>query len=289
VDEFDVSPFDGAIAYITNNQLWLADADGSQPRLLVDGGTSCDPNITVIYWRYCLRGVAWAPDGKQLALGQSGVSLVDPATGELFKIALNGADERYYPVRFSPDGKYVVVGATGETPHPGIVPVWGGLVVAKNAPACCQIEFLPDGKTMLVGNNDFANGGKVGFWRVNLNSGAVNVLVNGAQENASLAFPKLAPDGTTLWYFGILDIETPGAPAFLTSAPLNDPLKGRTEWKGHDKVDLFPQIYEALWSADASLVVIYYNNPDISVALVDVPGGKVIPLPVRGYHLRWGK
>src|SRR5574341_2439068 len=38
VDDYDVSPVDGSIAYVANNQLLLVNADGSGRRTLVDGG-----------------------------------------------------------------------------------------------------------------------------------------------------------------------------------------------------------------------------------------------------------
>lgn len=37
VDSYDVSLVDGSVAYISNNQLFMIDADGSGRRLLVDG------------------------------------------------------------------------------------------------------------------------------------------------------------------------------------------------------------------------------------------------------------
>lgn len=290
LDAYDVSPLDGMLAYITNNQLWLADADGGNPRLLVDGG-ACDSSTIATYWRRCLRGVVWFPNGNQLAIGLNGVNLVNPQDGSQFKIALNQIDEYYTPVRVSPDGNYIVLEAvsSSSTPYIAIVPIWGGLVVARNAPACCQLDFTPNGIYLLLGGNSLSNGSQPGLWRVNLNSGAVNILVNGEQQNATLAFPRLSADGQQVWYFGMLATYSQDAPTFLAVGPIGDALNSRMEWSGHPRMAYFPYISEALWSADSSLVIIAYNNPSAPYAIVDVPGGNLYPLPNLGGNLRWGK
>ena len=59
VTDFDVSLADGSIAYVASNQLLLADADGSNRRVLVDGGSGPD-----------LRGSyspVYSPDGTTIA------------------------------------------------------------------------------------------------------------------------------------------------------------------------------------------------------------------------------
>jgi hypothetical protein len=38
VDAYDISPVDGSIAFVTNNQLYLVDAAGAGRRMLIDGG-----------------------------------------------------------------------------------------------------------------------------------------------------------------------------------------------------------------------------------------------------------
>lgn len=290
LEAYDVSPLDGTLAYITNNQLWLAEADGGNPRLLVDGG-ACDSSTTAAYWRRCLRGVVWFPNGNQLAIGLNGVNLVNPQDGSQFKIALNQIDEYYTPVRISPDGNYIVLETVSNslTPYIAIVPVWGGMVVARNARACCQLDFTPNGIYLLLGGNSLTNGSQPGLWRVNLNSGAVNILVNGEQQNATLAFPHLSADGQQVWYFGMLATYSQDMPTFLAVGPIGDALNGRTEWSGHPRVAYFPYIYEALWAPDGSLVIIAYNNPAAPYAVVDVLGGNLYPLPNLGGNLRWGK
>jgi Tol biopolymer transport system component len=55
-----------------SSSLWLADADGADPRLLVDQATS---------------DVRWSPDGTRIAFsGDDGVHVVDVATGESVRV-----------------------------------------------------------------------------------------------------------------------------------------------------------------------------------------------------------
>ncbi|MDP2976214.1 MAG: hypothetical protein Q8N45_08385, partial [Anaerolineales bacterium] len=53
VDNYDISPVDGSLAYVSNNQLLVAAADGSGRRLLVDGGDAqYEFNLTILNPRW---------------------------------------------------------------------------------------------------------------------------------------------------------------------------------------------------------------------------------------------
>ena len=61
-----------------NSSLWLADADGSDPRLLVDGD---------------FHSIRWSPDGTKIAFSSGeAVLVVDVATGESSHVADGSAD-----------------------------------------------------------------------------------------------------------------------------------------------------------------------------------------------------
>jgi hypothetical protein len=49
VDGYDVSPVDGTVAYITDNQIVLVSADASNRRVLVDGGSAKLENNPYFY------------------------------------------------------------------------------------------------------------------------------------------------------------------------------------------------------------------------------------------------
>src|SRR4030095_5296354 len=63
VGNYGVSPVDGSVAYIRNNQLLLLNADGSDRRLVVDGGKldENNPFLNVI------TNPVFSPNGQTLA------------------------------------------------------------------------------------------------------------------------------------------------------------------------------------------------------------------------------
>ena len=88
------SPTDSTIAYLDQptfdlendsfgaTSIWLADADGANPRLLVEGTTT--------HMRY----LRWSPDGTRISyFDESGVYVVDVATGDPTRIADGAAPE----------------------------------------------------------------------------------------------------------------------------------------------------------------------------------------------------
>jgi Tol biopolymer transport system component len=83
------APDGAALAYLNaprpedgggwSSSLWLADTDGSDPRLLVDGD---------------FHFHRWSPDGTRIAYaGDGGIHVVDVATGESAHVADGGAVE----------------------------------------------------------------------------------------------------------------------------------------------------------------------------------------------------
>ena len=118
VTDFDVSTSDGRVAYITNNQLYLVQSDGSGRILLVDGGQVEDQD-RVFQFTQQLSGVSWTSSGGLLAYGLNGIHLysIDQQSdihlieniieqldgGQLHPVAL------YSPVYWSPDDNYLLV------------------------------------------------------------------------------------------------------------------------------------------------------------------------------------
>jgi hypothetical protein len=71
VNDYDVSLVDGSVAYVANNQLVLVNADGSNRRMLVDGG-EVDVNNPFIS---ILSSPVFSPDGQLLAYGYKGLHI----------------------------------------------------------------------------------------------------------------------------------------------------------------------------------------------------------------------
>ena len=112
VTGYDVSLADGRVAYVANNQLQLVLPDGSNSRLLVDGGPR-ERNP----W---INSPVFSPDGKTLAYGQNGLNLYDLTTGTSRSVIADQLSdptpegfrfpiEIYWPERYSPDGTKLLV------------------------------------------------------------------------------------------------------------------------------------------------------------------------------------
>lgn len=104
----DWSPDGTRIAYATDNDIWIVDADGSAPTLVFDCVAPC------VYG----NDPAWSPDGNEIAfisgtpdgdVAHQAASVVDLATGAVRTLyESEGADFPAY-VRWSPDGTQVIL------------------------------------------------------------------------------------------------------------------------------------------------------------------------------------
>jgi len=115
VNDYDVSLADGSVAYVANNQLLWINADGSNRRMLVDGG-AVDPNNPFIS---NMSSPVFSPDGQTLAYGYKGLQLYSVSTGQSNLVIENQVEdlggglfvpqELYAPERYSPDGTKLLV------------------------------------------------------------------------------------------------------------------------------------------------------------------------------------
>ncbi|HRQ31581.1 MAG TPA: hypothetical protein PLM89_00590 [Anaerolineales bacterium] len=114
VDAYSVSQADGSVAYVSNNQLLLVNADGSGRRTIVDGG-AMDANSPFVNQ---VSAPVFSPDGQTLAYGYKGLNLYSLAGGSGSLVLENQIDnagglplpkELYAPDRYSPDGNKLLV------------------------------------------------------------------------------------------------------------------------------------------------------------------------------------
>jgi hypothetical protein len=77
VGNYHVSPADGSVAYVVNNQIMLVNSDGSNRRLLVDGGAVDENNAFVNR----ISSLVFSPDGQTLAYGHHGLNFYSLASG----------------------------------------------------------------------------------------------------------------------------------------------------------------------------------------------------------------
>lgn len=301
VGAYDISPLDGSLAYIVNNQLILLNNDGSGRTVLVDGGPPSDAGYT----DKTISSPRFSPDGRTLAYGMNGLNLYDLSSGSTTHPltdqftdtgGLTILKEGYSPNEFSPDGTKLLVNiGYYEAGSLGIYDLASGAFSQLSRPEggllCCTSKWTSDSSAVYVASSVI---GMVdpGMWRFNAADGAGATLLPAQNPDSTYNFtdaPLLAPDGQLYFLFANLpSIPVSHTPLKLVrSAP--DGVTGRTVIYP----DTFTSINEALWAPDASgIVLVESGNPENWVGGVAIyyplgGGAPVTLLPDAG-NLRWG-
>ncbi len=302
VGPFDVSPVDGRIAYIANNQLILLNADGSGRTVLADAGSL---GTDISYLTSAVSMPRFSPDGSQLAYGLNGLNIYDLASGTTTNVLTNQVDssagfpilnEGYSPKEFSPDGSKLLVNVSYyEAGTLGIYDLPSGGFYKFSRPdggiVCCTSLWTSDGSAVYVASPVI---GMIdsGLWRFNAFDGTGSTLLPSQNADATYNFadiPLLAPDGQLHFFFANLpSIPSGHTPLMLVrSAP--DGVTGRTIIYP----DTFTTMNESLWSPDASkVIVVQGTTPDIgyggAATLYTLGGGTPVHLLPDAQNLRWG-
>lgn len=267
VNEYDVSRVDGSVAYVANNQLLLINADGSNRRMLVDGG-AVDPNNPFIS---TIGSPVFSPDAQTLAYGYQGLRLYSFATNDSDLIIENQVDdvggglyvprELYSPERYSPDGTKLLItlgyyeGASSAVYYPAtnaLVRLEGG----EGALICCDdTEWSSDSSSVYAANPTMGMFSS-GLWRVDAATGQVTTLLPGDAGGGNFNVADeayLAPDGQLYFLFATV----PAPEGIITRSPLQavrsapDAVTGRTILSTED----LQLLNEGLWAPDASFLV----------------------------------
>jgi Tol biopolymer transport system component len=283
VDTYDVSPVDGSVAYGTNNQLLLVDANGAGRKVLVDGGPIDDNNR----FTNSIGTPVWAPDGKTIAISHGGLEFYSLTTGATSKVLENQIDtspgfalvrELYAPVKYSPDGTQLLIsigfyeGGTYGIYHPA-----DNSVIRFNRPdggmVCCDIRWVPDGTGLYVASPTL---GMIesGLYYVEASSGLVHVLLPGSAPDNTYNFasgPQVGPDGKLYFFFNNLpQIPTDAyTPLYLVRSD-TDGVTGREQLQAN----VFQNVNEVLWAPDASLALLAFVVPSAGTPGA-VQGGQV--------------
>ena len=299
---FGVSPVDGSVAYVANNQLILINADGSNRRLLVDGGAMDENNpfLNVI------NNPVFSPNGQTLAYGYKGLNLYSLPAGTSSLVIEDQVEESggfpfpkelYRPERYSPDGtKLLITLAYYEGASAAIYdPAGGGLVRltgGEGALICCDaMEWSADGLSIYSASP--ATGMfNSGLWKVDPDSGVVATLFTSNFDSGSFLYadePYLAPDSQLYFFFAESTIELNSRTPLQLVRSAPDGVTGRTLLRP----ETFESMNEALWAPDASFVVVAIaNTPDTyqggRAEIVYLDGRPNVVLAPFAQQMRWG-
>ena len=308
VTDYDVSRVDGSIAYVASNQLLLANADGSNRRVLIDGGSSAD-----------LRGSynpVYSPDGKTLAYARDGLNLYDFSTGltnlVLADQPLGGSlpPEIYVPDKFSPNGTKLLLKVAHPPDSPWTAAIYSistktliQIVGENESLSCCTMyggaEWSADGSNIYAVATTPDSSTPFGvLWKVDAATGAVTTLMAGAagEGDARLFYlpykPYPALDGQ-LYFFSAKFAESAG---YFRRVPLilvrSKPDDITTNWSVL-RADTFELMNEALWAPDAGFVIValaptedVYDGGQAEIVYLD--GRSNVVLTPFAQEMKWG-
>ena len=313
VIDFDVSPADGKLAYISNNDLIIAEPDGNNRTILVDGppmpaeGNDNFANVA-------MRQVSWSPDGKRIAYGLGGVNLIDAAGGTPFMLEQSdpipqppdyksdGPVKLYWPHNWSPDGTRMLI----DFAH---YPEGGGLsvltiadkqtvdVVSSEGYVCCAPTWSADGQSVYYAN---PAPGMIspGLWRADANTGKSTKLIEGITKTEwrLVGYAHHTPNGNLTYFYGTQPADSSSTP------PMNLPMVMYSAQA--DRISEMKQLRNdayfisgAAWVPDGSGALIVdamtaeqaQSYPFTgTLVYLKADGSPAIQLPAEGRLPKWG-
>lgn len=311
VADFDVSPQDGHLVYVSENNLIASDAWGQQRRVLLHGPQVEESRSDLALARYgpvtTVATPRFSPDGAYLAYGLGGVNLMpvdQPAQSRLIEASdpYTPTDQTpnhgffYVPERWSPGGTRLLVTRYN---------YWEGVgygvkrIAEPTAPltilqGCCYVSWrnedelymsLPEGEVF-----------PPGLWRLDAASGQATALLSLEQQSAiTRVGPTLALPGESLLAFAVAGTpQTPIPPLSLYRLQFAGTTLQPYERLRDDEY----RLWEARWAADASGVVIVQRTEDAPppdrlfrgpLLWLSTDGAPAVTLPAVGFQLRWGR
>ncbi|HNK63362.1 MAG TPA: hypothetical protein PLE14_04885 [Anaerolineales bacterium] len=270
VEDYDVSPIDGSIAYITSGQLLLAGPDGNNRRMVLDA----NPQDAVNPFLTRIVSPVFSPNGQTLAFGYKGLNFFSLANGQSNRVLEDDVDtsnsfpfprELYWPEMYSADGsKLIITLGYYEGASTAIYYTNGGALVRLNdsddsqrAIICCGDYSLSADASQLFSASPTYGMFSAGLWRVDTASGSVTTLLSGDFEDnpadvADNPFP--APDGQLYYFYA----SVPNTGDMVNRPPLQlvrsgaDGATNRTVLRQ----ETFTNMNEALWAPDGSFVIV---------------------------------
>jgi dipeptidyl aminopeptidase/acylaminoacyl peptidase len=307
ISDFDVSPRDGALVYLSGNALISTDGLG-QNRSVVVQGPALAPERDESYYTTEVTRPRWSPDGSRIAYGLNGINVIDAAGGASIAVRPNDpipgpndpitqSANLYWPYNWSPDGSRMLIeiGYYRSEGSLGVLNLSDNSVAALSSPAgyvCCAPAWAADNRTIFYAN---PTDGIVppGLWRTDVTTGEGKTLINGYGRDAILSAASVFPaaDGNLYYFYAFTPAPVdPGqsvALAMYRSA--SDGVTDQTQLRTDAHV-----VGEALWAGDASGAVVVASPagvypPQGALLYLKAAGSPAVPLAENGRLLRWGK
>ncbi len=303
VDSFDISPKDGSLVYISNNQLLAVDMNGAGRRVLLDGG----PVTTSNSLSNEIGSPVWSPDGATIAFGHGGLNFYSLASGAVNKVLDNQFDLSkgfpqvfaiYTPVSYSPDGsKLLVTISYSENGTLGIYYLSSSTLTKLSRPDgsmfCCVTTWTPDGGGVYAASPTI---GMIdsGLYYADATNGKVSDLLPGAAPDGTYNFadaPMIGPDGKLYFFYNNLKaIPSTNDSPLLMVRSASDGVTGRAQLRPES----YSQVAEILWAPDASFAILAISSPQGSstggqTILVWTDGRPALTLGDFIFQMRWGK
>ena len=306
VEDYDVSLVDGSVAYVTNNQMFTVNADGSSRSMIVEG----EPRNENTPFLMNISNPVWSPNGQTIAFGYKGLNFYSIVSGQYNNVLADQVNdmgsgayvpqELYRPEKYSADGSKLIItlgymeGASAAIYYPN-----GNALVRLNggdgALICCgYTRWSPDNSAFYSGYASLGMYGP-GLWRVDSATGNVTTLISGDPGNGTFNFadaPYLAPDGQLYFFFANLA----NTNEFVNRPPLQlvrsaaDGVTNRTILRP----ETYENMNEALWAPDASFVIAavapiqeVYQGGAAQLIYTDGTKGVISLLPFA-MSMKWG-
>ena len=305
VEDFDVSLADGRIVFLTNHQLYLANADGSNRLLIFDAGPQDEVNMFLTR----IISPVFSPSGQTIAFGHQGLnfySLTSGQTNRVLEDKVNDPgqgfiipEELYWPEMYTTnENKLILTLGYYEGASTGFYDISSGTLTRldneQRAIICCgDYSLSADSSSLYAGSPTFGMFA-AGLWRVDMNTGKVNPLLFGDYESDPVEVsdnPFIAPDGQLYYFYASIpntgDMVSRPPLQLVRSAP--DGITGRTVLRP----ETFNSMNEALWAPDASFVVIANGSEQVyaggEAQLYYIDGQKtMISLVPSVQNMKWG-
>lgn len=312
---FAVSLFDGRIAYVQNNSLYLADRDGRAARLIVAGTPAPAEFDTGFFVTSRVSDPVFAShDGAQyLYWSQGGIYRVpinvDGVSPEILLENQTGAGAPDYlgglifsPVSVSPDGSKLLVNYS-------TVPEAGGLAILdlttrelltiedeSGAPVCCSAEWNNDGSLLYVSSAMLAYFSP-GLYFVDTATGQTQTVIAGYAQGQNtmtlIAGAKQVWDGSVIFFSADAELALSEQPVYQAIRTTQEALlAGDTEGEILTTVegDLSAHV---VWSPDTSGILFsgLLDTGDILYTWQRInPAGAPITINVRADYApaQWG-